>query len=203
MRSQLTGGVAERLLAPPLSPTRSRNICASPIRLKAPRWTLEVHKLEVVETGRTDTAHSTVLHVPSIGLIVGGDVVYNGIHPYLGETDTESRLEWIAALERAGCFESGRRWIAGHKAPENRDNPRIVAVDAAVSAQNFDRLDAVTSSARELSLTRCWRCIRRHANPGSLVGRVQTGPSSASEAADRQRHRLGITLVAARHFRRV
>jgi len=34
-----------------------------------------------------------VLYVPSIGLIVGGDAVYNGIHPYLGETDAQSRLE--------------------------------------------------------------------------------------------------------------
>jgi hypothetical protein len=30
------------------------------------------------------------LYVPSIGLIVGGDAVYNGIHPYLGETDAQS-----------------------------------------------------------------------------------------------------------------
>src|SRR6201987_743870 len=53
---------------------------------------LEGHKLVAVNAGRTDTAHSTCLHVPSIGLIVGGDTVYNGIHPYLGETDTQSRL---------------------------------------------------------------------------------------------------------------
>jgi glyoxylase-like metal-dependent hydrolase (beta-lactamase superfamily II) len=54
---------------------------------------LEGHKLVVVNAGRTDTAHSTCLYVPSIGLIVGGDAVYNGIHPYLGETDAQSRLE--------------------------------------------------------------------------------------------------------------
>ena len=44
---------------------------------------LEGQKLVAVNTGRTDTAHSTCLHVPSIELIVGGDVVYNGIHPFL------------------------------------------------------------------------------------------------------------------------
>src|SRR3979490_1667925 len=54
---------------------------------------LEGHKLVAVNTGRTDTAHSTCLHVPSIGLIVAGDAVYNGIHPYLAETDAQSRLE--------------------------------------------------------------------------------------------------------------
>ncbi len=51
---------------------------------------LEGHKLVAVNAGRTDTAVSTSLYVPSAGLIVGGDVVYNGIHLYLGETTTES-----------------------------------------------------------------------------------------------------------------
>src|SRR6202795_4631039 len=36
---------------------------------------LEGHKLVAVNAGRTDTAHSTCLYVPSIGLIVGGDAV--------------------------------------------------------------------------------------------------------------------------------
>lgn len=53
---------------------------------------LEGHKLVAVNAGRTDTAVSTSLYVPSAGLIVGGDVVYNGIHLYLGETTTESLL---------------------------------------------------------------------------------------------------------------
>jgi glyoxylase-like metal-dependent hydrolase (beta-lactamase superfamily II) len=43
--------------------------------LEAGELELEGHKLAAVNTGRTDTAHSTRLHVPSIGLIVGGDAV--------------------------------------------------------------------------------------------------------------------------------
>jgi hypothetical protein len=38
---------------------------------------VEGHKLVAVNTRRTDTAYSTCLHVPSIGLIAGGDAVYN------------------------------------------------------------------------------------------------------------------------------
>ena len=44
---------------------------------------LEGHDLVVGNTGRTDTAYSASLHVPSITLIVAGDAVYNGIHVYL------------------------------------------------------------------------------------------------------------------------
>src|SRR6202049_3519246 len=77
---------------------------------------LEDHKLVAVKTGRTDTAHSTCLHVPSIRLIVGGDVVYNGIHPYLGETDRQSRLEWISTLDKLEALDP-KAVIAAHKAP--------------------------------------------------------------------------------------
>ena len=70
---------------------------------------LEGHKLVAVNAGRTDTAHSTCLYVPSIGLIVGGDAVYNGIHPYLGETDTQSRLEWISTLDKLEALKAESR----------------------------------------------------------------------------------------------
>ena len=126
---------------------------------------LEGRELEVVETGLTDTAHSTVLHVPSIGLIVGGDVVYNGIHPYLGETDVESRLEWIAALERLAYLHP-KTVIAGHKVPENRDDPSIVAATQQY-LRDFNRLNAATSNAREL-YDAMLALYPRHANPGSL-----------------------------------
>jgi glyoxylase-like metal-dependent hydrolase (beta-lactamase superfamily II) len=87
---------------------------------------LEGRKLVAVNAGRTDTAHSTCLHVPSIGLIVAGDAVYNGIHPYLGETDTQSRLEWISTLDKLEAL-NPKTVIAGHKVPENDDDPRIIA----------------------------------------------------------------------------
>jgi glyoxylase-like metal-dependent hydrolase (beta-lactamase superfamily II) len=44
------------------------------------RFTLEGHDLVIVETGDTDSADSTVLHVPDLGLVVAGDVIYNGVH---------------------------------------------------------------------------------------------------------------------------
>ena len=109
---------------------------------------LEGHKLVAVNTGRTDTAHSTCLHVPSIGLIVGGDVVYNGIHPYLGETDTQSRIEWISTLDKLEALKP-KAVIAGHKVPENDDDPRIIA-ETRQYLRDFNRLNTATTTAREL-----------------------------------------------------
>jgi glyoxylase-like metal-dependent hydrolase (beta-lactamase superfamily II) len=75
---------------------------------------LEGHKLVTVDAGHSDTSSSTCLYVPSTGLLVGGDVVYNGIHLYLGETDTKSRLEWIATLDRLETLQP-KAVVAGHR----------------------------------------------------------------------------------------
>lgn len=109
---------------------------------------LEGHKLFAVNAGRTDTAVSTCLHVPSIGLIVAGDVVYNGIHLYLGETTPESRLEWIAALDQLESL-NPRKVIAGHKVPENADDPRIIG-ETRQYLLDFNHLNEATTTPHEL-----------------------------------------------------
>jgi len=140
---------------------------------------LEGHKLVAVNTGRTDTAHSTCLYVPSIGLIVGGDAVYNGIHPYLGETDMQSRLEWISTLHKLEALKP-RAVIAGHKVPENDDDPRIIA-ETRQYLRDFDRLNAATTTAREL-YDAMLELYPDRANPGSLWGAANTAKKQASVA---------------------
>jgi hypothetical protein len=54
--------------------------------------------------------------VPSLALIAAGDVVYNGIHPYLAETNAQTRLEWIDALYKLDALEP-RAVVAGHRSP--------------------------------------------------------------------------------------
>ena len=128
---------------------------------------LEGHKLIAINAGRTDTAHSTCLHVPSIGLIVGGDVVYNGIHPYLGETDTQSRTEWISTLDKLETL-NPKAVIAGHKVPENDDNPRVIA-ETRQYLRDFNRLNTATKTAREL-YDAMLEIYPDRVNPGSLWG---------------------------------
>jgi glyoxylase-like metal-dependent hydrolase (beta-lactamase superfamily II) len=54
-------------------------------------FTLEGHELRIIEQGHTDSADTTSLHVPSIGLIVAGDVVYNQCRMYVGDTTPDRR----------------------------------------------------------------------------------------------------------------
>jgi glyoxylase-like metal-dependent hydrolase (beta-lactamase superfamily II) len=68
-----------------------------PTKLVAPQpyerdtFSLEGQELRIIEQGHTDSADTTSLYVPSIGLIVAGDVVYNQCRMYVGDTTPESR----------------------------------------------------------------------------------------------------------------
>ena len=166
MREQLSPASIEsfwRRLFPGEIPDRP--LLAAP--LEDNELKLEGHKLVVVNAGRTDTAHSTCLYVPSIGLIVAGDAVYNGIHPYLSETDTGSRLEWISTLDKLEALKP-KAVVAGHKVPENDDDPRIIA-ETRQYLRDFNRLNTTTATARQL-YDAMLEIYPDRVNPGSLWG---------------------------------
>jgi glyoxylase-like metal-dependent hydrolase (beta-lactamase superfamily II) len=152
-----------------------RLLVAEPLETK--ELELEGHKLVAVNIGRTDTDSSTCLHVPSVGLIVGGDVVYNGIHPFLGETDTTSRLEWISTLDKLEGLKP-KAVVAGHKVPENDDDPRIIA-ETRRYLRDFNRLNAETATAREL-YDAMLEIYPDRVNPGLLWGAANTAKKPAS-----------------------
>ena len=154
-----------------------RLVVAEP--LDSGEFELEGHKLIAVSTGRTDTAYSTSLHIPSLALIVAGDVVYNGIHPYLAETDSQSRLEWIAALDRLEAL-NARAVVAGHKVPENDDDPRNIERTRQY-LRDFNRLDAMTRTAVEL-YDAMLTLYPDRANPGSLWGGANAAKSKSATA---------------------
>jgi glyoxylase-like metal-dependent hydrolase (beta-lactamase superfamily II) len=132
---------------------------------------LEGSALIPIETGYTDTADSTSLHVPSIGLIAAGDVVYNGIHPYLGESSAATRLQWIAALDKLSTL-GARAVVAGHKIPGNDDDPEAIA-QTRQYLRDFIRLDQATDTPRQL-FDAMIELYPDRANPGSLWGGANT-----------------------------
>jgi glyoxylase-like metal-dependent hydrolase (beta-lactamase superfamily II) len=110
---------------------------------------LEGHDLISVALGFTDTASTTCLHVPSIGLIVAGDAAYNGVHLHLSESpDQQKRQEWIAALDKMESLKP-RAVIAGHKRVGNDDSPKILG-ETRKYISDFERLAMQTTTARDL-----------------------------------------------------
>src|SRR6202034_2740634 len=86
---------------------------------------LEGHEIRIIEQGHTDTIDSTSLHVPSIDLVVGGDVLYNQCHMFVRDTTAASRTNWIAALERLAALKP-KIAIAGHKKTGAPDTPDAI-----------------------------------------------------------------------------
>jgi glyoxylase-like metal-dependent hydrolase (beta-lactamase superfamily II) len=126
---------------------------------------LEGRKLVVVRVGHTDTDDTTCLHVPSIELVVAGDAVYNGIHPFLNESNRQTRLEWIAALDKIDALKPSAV-VAGHKIPGNDDSPKNVE-ETRQYIRDFIRLNDATTTAREF-YDRMLELYPDRANPGSL-----------------------------------
>jgi glyoxylase-like metal-dependent hydrolase (beta-lactamase superfamily II) len=93
--------------------------------IPAEGFELEGHRLVAVETGHTDTDDTTVLHVPVIGLVVAGDVAYNGVHQYLLESAGGGIEAWLKAIDKVAAL-SPRAVVAGHKNKDLPDDPAIL-----------------------------------------------------------------------------
>jgi glyoxylase-like metal-dependent hydrolase (beta-lactamase superfamily II) len=154
---------------------------AAPETLEGSSIELEGQLLVPLDTGYTDTADSTSLHVPSIGLIVAGDAVYNGIHPYLAESSAQTRLEWIGALDKLETL-GARAVVAGHKIPDNDDDPKNIAATRQY-LQDFIRLDQATDTPREL-FDAMIELYPDRANPGSLWGAANAAKREAANASE-------------------
>ncbi|MFG2913070.1 MBL fold metallo-hydrolase [Kitasatospora sp. NPDC048298] len=87
---------------------------------------LEGELLRAVDVGHTDTDRTSVLHVPSIGLVVAGDAVYNGVHQYLLEAGEGGLESWLAALDVIEALDP-RHVVAGHKNAALPDDPAAIA----------------------------------------------------------------------------
>ena len=111
-------------------------------------FTLEGQELHIIDQGETDAVASTSLYVPSIDLVVGGDVLYNQCHMFVGATTPESRLNWIAALDRLAAL-NPKIAVAGHKKAGAPDTPAAIESSKRYLA-DFGRLKESTSSEQEL-----------------------------------------------------
>lgn len=126
---------------------------------------LEGHRLEVIETGFSDTLDTTALWVPDLRLVVAGDVAYSGIHLYTPETTTETRSQWAGATRRLKDLDPAFV-VAGHKRPDRDDDPAILA-ETEQYLLDFNRTEAETTTPLELYEAMLALHPDR-ANPGAL-----------------------------------
>src|ERR1700722_19744597 len=149
----------------------------APEVLKGDSFYLEGEELKAVELGHTDTAHSTALHVFSIGLVVSGDCVYNNTHLYLAECDVEACNEWLRALDTIESLQP-KAVVAGHGVLDPDSSLRHIG-ETRRYLRDFVASLANTSTAIELYQTMLSLHPDR-VNPGSLWASAKAAKPSVT-----------------------
>jgi len=113
--AQMQGSVAARpLLWDKLYPGLIPPAPVTAVTVPGDRFTLEGRDLVMVDVGHGDADDNSVLHVPDLGLVVAGDVIYNGVHMYLGQSAITGFGPWRDAIGAVAAL--GPRYIVtGHK----------------------------------------------------------------------------------------
>lgn len=152
--------------------------------MESPVFEIEGHEFRAIEVGHTDTYNTTVLHVPSIHLVVAGDAVYGDVHQYFGEANTtEKRQEWLRALDAIEAL-NPHTVVAGHK--------RTGTVDGLFNVQktrqyilDFEKAVSSASNWKELA-EEMQRRYPRRINPHAILrGAVAAFPEPSSSRGGR------------------
>lgn len=78
------------------------------------------YEFRPMEVGGGDTVDSTVLYVPHIDLVVGGDVVYGKCFQYLAENPSEGdRKAWVKSLREIALLQP--KWVVPSHMQEDED----------------------------------------------------------------------------------
>jgi glyoxylase-like metal-dependent hydrolase (beta-lactamase superfamily II) len=123
--------------------------------------------LRAIVVGQADIPNNTVLHIPSIAAVVAGDVIYNGINPFLAESDDAGWHAWLESITKVAELEP-RLVVAGHKRPELADD----AVASIAFTRDYIRDFIAEADAASGSRDLVERMQRRHpdlGNPSALV----------------------------------
>ncbi|MEU3183160.1 MBL fold metallo-hydrolase [Streptomyces sp. NPDC006923] len=83
---------------------------------------LDGRELLAHEVGHSDTDETSVLHIPSLELVVAGDVVYNNVHQYVAEGRNGGLESWHRALDTVESL-NPRVLVSGHKDAQRPDLP--------------------------------------------------------------------------------
>jgi L-ascorbate metabolism protein UlaG (beta-lactamase superfamily) len=107
-----------------------------------------------------------------LGLLVAGDVVYNGVHLYLTESGGVTGIdEWLAALDTAEALNPATV-IAGHKDSHAFDNPSQIQATRRYLTDARRLLES--SESAEVFYEEMLRLHPNRLNPGALWGAAIT-----------------------------
>jgi glyoxylase-like metal-dependent hydrolase (beta-lactamase superfamily II) len=100
---------------PMLGPNGPRHPIA-PAALEGRSFELEGHVLEVIGPLQGDHVHSTAVWIQDAKTLAAGDLLFNEMHLWLGESLQPGRMAWARSVETLATL-GATRVVAGHKKP--------------------------------------------------------------------------------------
>lgn len=98
----------------------------APEAVQGDHFLLEGERIEIVGPVQGDHVHCTALYVPSAKALIGGDLLFNEMHLWLGESLAPARADWLKAVDRLSSL-GATTVIAGHKKPGLPDDASALA----------------------------------------------------------------------------
>jgi glyoxylase-like metal-dependent hydrolase (beta-lactamase superfamily II) len=106
-------------------------------------------KICVMEAGQSDTSDSSFVWVPSLEAAICGDVVYNGVHQMVSESNTtELRKQWIDGVRKVAALKP-KIVVSGHTKPGNEHSPNTLE-ETIEYLQRYSEITENSASAPEL-----------------------------------------------------
>lgn len=114
--------------------------------------TVDGEKIEIIPdlTGDVIKPTNSMLWIPSMRTLMVGDIVFDGIHPWLGSSDVASRKEWLKSLDRIDAMKP-LALVPGHKRDVNSPDTPASVQKMRRYLIDFDSLAAASSDAPTLA----------------------------------------------------
>lgn len=113
------------------------------------RFAIDGHDFFGMDVAQGDIPHSSFLHVPSLRLVVCGDIVYGDCYQFFGEANTpEKRKKWMESLDQIAALRP-HIVVPGHKRASQADGPYLIEATRAY-IQAFEEELGRTEDAGEL-----------------------------------------------------
>jgi len=111
------------------APSETPDSLPMPEVLPATIFSVDGQAAEVIKDFQGDVLKSmnSFIWVPSLDAVIAGDVVFSGVHPWLANSNAESRSAWHHSLQLISALHP-RIVVAGHKGnPGLPDSPEAIA----------------------------------------------------------------------------
>jgi glyoxylase-like metal-dependent hydrolase (beta-lactamase superfamily II) len=123
-------------------------------------------ELRVIELEQADINPTSIVHIPSIGAVITGDAIYNGVNPFLAASAPAEWPKWVASVDQIAAL-NPRIVIAGHKSPARGDEAGCID-ETRDYLEKFIEFFETSSDSRDL-VRRMTELYPDHVNPSALV----------------------------------